>query len=629
MSILLTNIHKWFNKRPVITNVSLEVKDNELFVLLGGSGSGKSTLLRIIAGLIPADSGQINIDGRDVTHLAPQARNIGFVFQNYSVFRHMTVSENIEFGLMIRQIPPAERRKRSAELLDLVNLTGLGARYTNQLSGGQQQRVALARALSYNPGVLLLDEPFGALDVKIRAQLRKSLKEIQRQLKVTMVLVTHDQEEAFELADRIGVVDYGHLLEVGSSETLYHHPQKEFTATFIGGGNVLVGRKEGSQIKVGAINLPLPKNAPAHDEKVPVRVLFRPEMVVLQEAPFASGQDVHVLGKGIVKELIFSGSLQRIFLEVTELQGLQPLVPQPVYGQLATQIIAVKPSTADSLTHFKSGQSLWIGLRDYHILESSGLKIMVYTDESPSGIAAAEYGLLLGSATGGSVTLLAVTGSLRQVADARDRLEKLGQDASHKLVNLTTKVKHGNIADEIINESFQEHYEVCVVNRAAEDMKLTSSSVWNRLINSGVPVLLIQDNHHQILQILICSAAGEPGKDDILFGGRVAKLTGAHITLFHIARKEATTGEKKRVEKHLNLGKASLEAMGIVNKIKIKEHQLPVEGIINEMESGNYDLLVIGAPAPKATQTFIWSNLTVQIISRTSRPVLVVPMLHE
>jgi sulfate/thiosulfate transport system ATP-binding protein len=243
MSIVLSDLTKRFGDAHVVNHVSLEIGDGELFVLLGGSGSGKSTILRMIAGLADADSGRIEIHGKDVTGLPPQARGTGFVFQNYSIFRHMTASENVEFGLRIRKVDEEERRRRSEELLELVGLTGLGERYPSQLSGGQQQRVALARALAYNPEVLLLDEPFGALDVKIRTQLRESLKEIQRQLAVTTILVTHDQEEAFELADRIGLLDRGFLIEVGEPEQLYQKPRTEFAATFIGGGNVLVGRR--------------------------------------------------------------------------------------------------------------------------------------------------------------------------------------------------------------------------------------------------------------------------------------------------------------------------------------------------------------------------------------------------
>src|SRR5215467_5209622 len=236
MSIILEQVTKRFGRNWVVDNVSLEVADKELFVLLGSSGSGKSTILRMIAGLTQPSSGRILLHGRDVSDLPPQQRGTGFVFQNYSIFRHMTVSENIEFGLRIRRVPPAVRRARRDELLDLVGLRGLGQRFESELSGGQRQRVALARALAYEPSVLLLDEPFGALDVKIRLQLRRSLREIQQTLSVTTILVTHDQEEAFELGQRIGVIERGQLLEVGRPEELYTRPRTVPVATFLGSG---------------------------------------------------------------------------------------------------------------------------------------------------------------------------------------------------------------------------------------------------------------------------------------------------------------------------------------------------------------------------------------------------------
>ncbi|PYU87016.1 MAG: sulfate ABC transporter ATP-binding protein, partial [Acidobacteria bacterium] len=257
MSIALEQIAKHFGRQVIVDRVSLEVREGELFVLLGASGSGKSTILRITAGLLAPDHGRVLLHGRDVTGLPPQKRDVGFVFQNYTVFRHMTVAENIEFGLKIRRVPAAERRRRRDQLLDLVGLAGLGKRFPGQLSGGQLQRVAIARALAYEPKVLLLDEPFGALDVKIRTQLRRSLKEIQRKLGVTAILVTHDQEEAFELADRIGVLERGRLLEVGTAETLYAQPRSLSVATFLGGGAVLTGRAEKGAACFGEICLPL------------------------------------------------------------------------------------------------------------------------------------------------------------------------------------------------------------------------------------------------------------------------------------------------------------------------------------------------------------------------------------
>src|SRR5512138_3309730 len=222
MSIVLEKITKHYGNQWIVDNVSLEVADKELFVLLGSSGSGKSTILRMIAGLAEPSSGRIILHGRDVTNLPPQQRGTGFVFQNYSIFRHMSVGDNIEFGLKVRKVSRGEREAKRDELLDLVGLSGLGKRYAHQLSGGQLQRVALARALAYEPNVLLLDEPFGALDVKIRARLRRSLREVHDRLEVTTVLVTHDQEEAFELADRIGVIEHGRLVETGTPRELYH-----------------------------------------------------------------------------------------------------------------------------------------------------------------------------------------------------------------------------------------------------------------------------------------------------------------------------------------------------------------------------------------------------------------------
>ncbi|HYV41866.1 MAG TPA: ABC transporter ATP-binding protein, partial [Thermoanaerobaculia bacterium] len=308
MSILLDGLTKRFGGRAVVEGVRLEIEDGELFVLLGASGSGKSTILRMIAGLSSSDGGRIQLMGTDVTDLPPQKRGVGFVFQNYSIFQHMTAAKNIAFGLRIRRVPGAERRKKSEELLDLVGLGGLGDRYAHELSGGQQQRVALARALAYEPRVLLLDEPFGALDVKIRSQLRRSFREIQQRLKVTTILVTHDQDEAFEIADRIGVVDRGRLVEVGRAEELYSRPGSLFAATFVGAGTVFVGRCREGRAEFGSLALPVPEDVP-HAEGAPVRVLIRPEQVTLSESEEAPAGEP-LLGRGHVVESRFAGALR-------------------------------------------------------------------------------------------------------------------------------------------------------------------------------------------------------------------------------------------------------------------------------------------------------------------------------
>ena len=234
MSIEVRNVSKRFGTFTALDDVSLEIPDGSLTAVLGPSGSGKSTLLRIVAGLERPDSGEIRLSGEDATRLAPQRRNVGFVFQHYAAFKHMTVRDNVGFALSIRKRPKAEIRERVDELLELVQLSGFADRYPSQLSGGQRQRMALARALAAKPRVLLLDEPFGALDARVRAELRDWLRRLHEEVHVTTVFVTHDQEEAMEVADRVAVFDHGRLEQVGAPAELYDNPASEFVLRFVG-----------------------------------------------------------------------------------------------------------------------------------------------------------------------------------------------------------------------------------------------------------------------------------------------------------------------------------------------------------------------------------------------------------
>ena len=234
MSITAKGVSRRFGDFVALDDVSLEIPSGSLTALLGPSGSGKSTLLRVIAGLERPDAGTVVIDGRDATALPPQRRGVGFVFQHYAAFKHMTVRENVAFGLKVRRRPKAEIRRRVDELLDLVQLPGLADRYPAQLSGGQRQRMALARALAVEPQVLLLDEPFGALDARVRKELRAWLRRLHDEVHVTTVFVTHDQEEAMEVADRIVVMNHGHVEQVGDPRTLYEHPANAFVMSFVG-----------------------------------------------------------------------------------------------------------------------------------------------------------------------------------------------------------------------------------------------------------------------------------------------------------------------------------------------------------------------------------------------------------
>jgi sulfate transport system ATP-binding protein len=234
MSISAQRISKRFGDFVALDDVSVEVAPGSLTALLGPSGSGKSTLLRVIAGLETPDNGNVFIGGKNVTGRSPQERGIGFVFQHYAAFKHMTVHDNIAFGLKIRKRPAAEVRARVEELLELVQLQGLAARYPTQLSGGQRQRMGLARALAVDPEVLLLDEPFGALDARVRAELRTWLRRLHDETRTTTVIVTHDQEEAMEVADEVVVMNRGRVEQTAGPRELYEHPANEFVMSFVG-----------------------------------------------------------------------------------------------------------------------------------------------------------------------------------------------------------------------------------------------------------------------------------------------------------------------------------------------------------------------------------------------------------
>ncbi|HEY6531848.1 MAG TPA: TOBE-like domain-containing protein [Acidimicrobiales bacterium] len=234
MSIEVRHVDKRFGDFVALDDVNVSIPTGQLTALLGPSGGGKSTLLRIIAGLEHADSGTIEIEGVDATYASPQKRNVGFVFQHYAAFKHLSVARNVAFGLEIRRRPKAEIKARVAELLELVHLEQFGDRLPSQLSGGQRQRMALARALAVNPGVLLLDEPFGALDAQVRKELRDWLRRLHDEVPVTTVFVTHDQEEALEVADEIVVINGGRVEQVGSPDDLYDKPANDFVMRFLG-----------------------------------------------------------------------------------------------------------------------------------------------------------------------------------------------------------------------------------------------------------------------------------------------------------------------------------------------------------------------------------------------------------
>jgi sulfate transport system ATP-binding protein len=270
MSIEVRNLHKAFGDFAALDDVSLEVPGGELVALLGPSGSGKTTLLRIIAGLEPADQGTIRFHGEDATDQPVRERQVGFVFQHYALFRHMSVFENVAFGLRVRprHVRPsdAEIRETVTGLLHLVQLDALAGRRPSELSGGQRQRVALARALAVKPRVLLLDEPFGALDAKVRKELRRWLRRLHEEVHVTSLLVTHDQEEALEVSDRVVIMNEGRVEQSGTPEEVYEHPATSFVYGFLGDVNLFHGRIHRGRVRIGESELDAPEWPDARDQ---------------------------------------------------------------------------------------------------------------------------------------------------------------------------------------------------------------------------------------------------------------------------------------------------------------------------------------------------------------------------
>ncbi len=274
VGISVHNISKRFGNFTALDNVSLQVPHGSLLALLGPSGSGKTTLLRIIAGLDVPDSGSILYRDEDTTHRSARDRNVGFVFQHYALFRHMTVFENVAFGLRVRKWPKAKIRSRVHELLQLIQLEELGNQLPSQLSGGQRQRIALARALAAEPKVLLLDEPFGALDAKVRKELRSWLRKLHDEIHVTSIFVTHDQEEAFEVADQVVVMNHGRIEQIGTPQEVFERPANGFVMDFLGNVNVFHGRIEGGRAMLGGLEMAYPDYT--HNESREVKVYVRP-----------------------------------------------------------------------------------------------------------------------------------------------------------------------------------------------------------------------------------------------------------------------------------------------------------------------------------------------------------------
>jgi sulfate/thiosulfate transport system ATP-binding protein len=576
LSIELRAITKSFGEVTVVRGIDLRIATGELCVLLGPSGSGKSTLLRIVAGLEEPDDGRVLLHDEDVTRADPRRRGIGFVFQHYALFRHLTVADNVEFPLRVQKVPRAQRRARREELLELVGLAGYGGRRPGQLSGGQQQRVALARALASAPRVLLLDEPFGALDARIRVELRHAIRRIHRELGITTVFVTHDQEEAFALADRLAVLGDGRLLEVGAPADLYLHPRQERVATFLGDANVLVGEASERGVRLGEVELPLGVTA----EKAPggrVRVVFRPEDVQLGGAANAGAAQ---LGLARVEEATFAGSFERLRLRLPTPPGVRGVAPPAPFGSAFVWLDAIRPQPEARRLPLQSGDEVAVAVRRVHVLASAAMRLLVLgrgAGEGEEAGPAASFAAALAERTAATISKAGAPPppdgwdlALFDLPEEGAELRMPGPEVDHLL-----------------------------------------------FVNPGAALPR---------RILVCIAVGEPGKEDVSFAERLAWRLAAQVTVLTVLPGPSQE-PPPHVRRFLDAAARALGRRGVEVTTRVR-HGTPRREILAEIAEGEHQLLVMGAPVPPRGHPFAIFGLVERLLADKPCPVLVVRSLH-
>lgn len=351
-AVTILGLSKSFGETKVLQNINFDVDEDEIVVLLGASGSGKTTILRIISGLESPDTGKVILHNRDVTNLPARERGTGVIFQSYALFPKMNVEQNIAYGLRIRRTKGKEIRETVNRLLGLVDLEEHRKKSPSQLSGGQQQRVAIARALAYNPEVLLFDEPFGALDAQIRATLRREIRALLKEIKVPSIFITHDQEEALELGDRVAVLNSGRLEQIGTPFEVYNNPETEYVATFLGSANILKGRIEGGRFVSNEVSIDVDQEAKAGEGRT-AKLVFRPEDLFLRK-PENLTQKYQKLADGRIQEVSFIGAFERVIVKMN-------LPGDPTF-------VVTRPKTETAAFPLVVGQNVAAGVVRFRIL---------------------------------------------------------------------------------------------------------------------------------------------------------------------------------------------------------------------------------------------------------------------
>lgn len=372
-------VSKKFGETVVLDDIDFDVGEGESIVLLGASGSGKTTILRIIAGLEEPDTGRIVLHGKDVTELPARERGVGVIFQSYALFPRMNVEKNITYGMRIRHRPRKEIKEALDRLISLVKLEAHRKKYPSQLSGGQQQRVAIARTLAYKPEVLLFDEPFGALDAQTRVHLRREIHSLLRQVKVPAIFITHDQEEALELGDRIAVINAGRIEQIGTPDEVYNKPETEFVATFLGAANLLLGVVTRGAVEIGAATIPAPEETARFRDGQSVKLVFRPEDVHLSPKG-QMPEGCRRLANGIIEQINFVGAYERLTLRL-DLTERQPAESPPLYKVTITTlekrsgipVVVTRAKPEASALRLNVGDRVAIGLTAFRVLPNYAL----------------------------------------------------------------------------------------------------------------------------------------------------------------------------------------------------------------------------------------------------------------
>ena len=366
-AIEVRNISKSFGTSEVLSDVSFDLEYGEALAILGPSGSGKTTLMRIIAGLVEPDAGEICLRGEPVNHLPARLRGLGVVFQDYALFRHDTVEKNIAFGLKLRKASPEVVKETVDRMLDLIALHEHRRKRPSQLSGGQKQRVAIARALAYKPAAMLFDEPFTGLDDVTRLALRREIRALLKSQNTSSLYITHNQEEALEIADRIAVINQGKIEQVGTPYEIYNHPQTEFVATFLGAANVLLGRWREGRILLGRTRLRPTPEVPLLSEGQAVKIVFRPEDSVLNFQPQLLDTPYY-LGRGTVEEISYAGHGERLVLRLMLWSGEGDLSLVDETFAEGFPVTVTRSKYAAEEMELSPGDSVAVGLKKYQVL---------------------------------------------------------------------------------------------------------------------------------------------------------------------------------------------------------------------------------------------------------------------